>query len=222
LNTPAHCFKAAPLLAIALTACATLPAIAQSVASTVVYVSSGDVVVKRASDGQLLNYTVSPTTIVSVDGKKLPASGLKPGTKLTDALPGTPKTVSEVSIAKGKVYQVDPPDKVTLSLASGIKELTVPAGTTFTVAGQPIDIGKLQKGMDVEATVVTLAAADATATTPPASTPDQTGTILLAITSSEPTLPDAGTNRPLFGILGLITLMLGLGLRSGRLARIRA
>jgi hypothetical protein len=222
LNTPAHCFKAAPLLAIALTACATLPAIAQSAASTVVYVSSGDVVVKRASDGQLLNYTVSPTTIVSVDGKKLPASGLKPGTKLTDALPGTPKTVSEVSIAKGKVYQVDPPDKVTLSLASGIKELTVPAGTTFTVAGQPIDIGKLQKGMDVEATVVTLAAADATAITPPASTPDQTGTILLAITSSEPTLPEAGTNRPLFGILGFVTLMLGLGLRSGRLARINA
>jgi hypothetical protein len=222
LNTPAHDFKAAPLLAIALAACATLPAVAQSAASTVVYVSSGDVVVKRASDGQLLNYIVSPATTVSVDGKKLPASGLRPGTKLTEALPGDPKTVSEVSIAKGKVYQVDPPDKLTLSLASGIKELTVPAGTTFTVTGQPIDIGKLQKGMEVEATVVTLAAADAAVATPPASTPAQTGTILLAITSSEPALPDAGTNRPLFGLLGFIALMLGLGLRSNRLARIKA
>jgi hypothetical protein len=194
-----------------------MPALAQSGESTVVYVSSVDVVVKTA-DGKLLNYTTPSGTTVSVGGKQVPASGLKPGAKV-GSLPGDPKPVSGISVETGKVYQVDPPDKVTLSLAQGIKELSVPSGTTFTVGGKPVSIGQLQKGMEVTATVVTVGA---TASTSPA-TPPQSGAILLAVDASaapsSSTLPEAGTSLPLIGVLGLFSIALGLGLRARLFSR---
>jgi hypothetical protein len=223
LNTPHRFLKSAPLLAIALTACTALPAIAQSTASTVVYSSPNDIVVKRASDGQLLNYTLPAGATISVAGKKVPASAVTAGTKLTDALPGDPKVVTGISVEKGKVYQVSPPDKVTLSLTAGVKELTVPAGTTFTVGGKPMTLAQLQKGMDVEATIVsTLGTSDATGNVPPDTTPAQAGTILLSVSTGEPDLPLAGTNLPLYGVLGFIALMLGLALRSNCFGRTNA
>jgi hypothetical protein len=217
LKTLSHYLKAAPLFAIALTLSPALPSFAQSGESTVVYVSSGDVVVKTA-DGKLLNYTTPSGTMVSVGGKQVSASGLKPGTKISSALPGDPKPVSGISVETGKVYQVDPPDKVTLTLAQGIKELSVPAGTTFTVGGKPVSVGQLQKGMEVTATVVTVGAAASTTL----ATPPQSGAILLAVDASvagESTLPEAGTNLPLFGVLGFFSILLGLGMRSKTLAR---
>jgi hypothetical protein len=213
----------ASLLALTLAATSafatTPPATADS---TVVYSTPNDIVVKRASDGQLVNYTIPAGATISVAGKKVPASDVKPGTKLTDALPGDPKIVSGIAVAKGKVYQIDPPDKVTLSLAEGIKELTIPAGTTFTVAGKKVPASQLQKGMEVEATVVsTLAGPEAAGNVPPSDTPNQTGVILLAVATGDD-LPAAGTNLPLFGILGFIALALGLALRSNRFALIKA
>jgi hypothetical protein len=218
LNTLCRYLKSAPLLAIALTVSA-VPAVAADPASTVVYVSSGDVVVK-SGDGKLLNYTTPAGTMVSVAGKKVPASGLKPGTKLDAPPAGDPKTVTSISVATGKVYQVDPPDKVTLSLAQGIKELSIPAGTTFTVGGKPVPVGSLQKGMEVSATIVTLG--DAASTAP--ATPPQTGTILLAdeTAAGQSTLPEAGTSLPLFGVLGFAALVLGFALRSNRFGRTTA
>jgi hypothetical protein len=207
-------FKAAPLLAIALTLSPALPARAQASESTVVYVSSGDVVVKTA-DGKLLNYKTPSGTMVSVGGKQVPASGLKPGSKV-GSIPGDPKTVTGISVETGKVYQIDPPDKVTLTLAQGIKELSVPAGTSFTVGGKPVTVGQLQKGMEVTATVVTVASSGSS----PSATPPQSGAILLAVDASEAeTLPEAGTNLPLIGVLGLFSIVLGFGLRTKLFSR---
>ena len=212
LNT--HIRKYAPLLALAVA----LPAIAQS---TVVYSTPNDIVVKRA-DGQLLNYTVAAGTTISVAGKKVPASDVKPGTKLTDPIPGDGKIVTGISTASGKVYQVNPPDKVTLSLASGIKEVTVPAGTSFTVGGKKVGVSDLKKDMPVEATIVaTTSGSDATGNTPPSSTPALTGPIVLDIAGGDD-LPAAGTNLPLYGVLGFFILALGLALRSNIFARNRA
>jgi hypothetical protein len=206
--------KAAPLLAIALTLSPALPARAQASESTVVYVSSGDVVVKTA-DGKLLNYKTPSGTMVSVGGKQVPASGLKPGSKV-GSIPGDPKTVTGISVETGKVYQIDPPDKVTLTLAQGIKELSVPAGTSFTVGGKPVSVGQLQKGMEVTATVVTVASSGSS----PSATPPQSGTILLAVDASEAeTLPEAGTSLPLIGVLGLFSIAVGFGLRSKAFSR---
>jgi hypothetical protein len=67
--------------------------------------------------------------------------------------------------------------------------------------------------MEVSATIVTVGG---TATTPPA-TPPQSGTILLASEAGdEEKLPEAGTNLPLFGVLGFSALLLGFALRSNR------
>ena len=212
MNTLCRHLKSAPLLALALAVSGTVPALAADPGPTVVYVSTGDVVVKGA-DGKLLNYTTPSGTMVTVAGKKVAASGLKPGTKLDTPPAGDPKTVTGISVETGKVYQVDPPDKVTLTLAQGIKELSIPAGTTFTVGGKPVPVGGLQKGMEVSATIVTVGG---TAATPPA-TPPQSGTILLASEAGdEEKLPEAGTNLPLFGVLGFSALLLGFALRSNR------
>jgi hypothetical protein len=219
LITLSRFLKSAPLLAVALAASTAAPAFAAAGESTVVYVSTGDVVVKSA-DGKLLNYTTPAGTMVTVAGKKVPASGLKPGAKLDAPPAGDPKSVTGVSVETGKVYQIDPPDKVTLTLAQGIKELSIPAGTTFTVGGKPVPAGQLQKGMEVSATIVTVSSAAPTAA--PA-TPPQSGTILLAAADGEEEkLPEAGTNLPLFGVLGFSALLLGFALRSSRFSANKA
>jgi hypothetical protein len=220
VNTTSRLLKSASLLAIV--ACTALPAIAQS-ASTVVYSSPTDVVVKRASDGQLINYTIPAGTALSVGGKKVPAADVKPGTKLDAAVTGDAKVVTGVTVETGKVYQVSPPDKVTLSVTSGVSELVVPAGTTFMVDGKALTIGQLAKGMSLQATIVaTTAGSDATGNTPPASTPAQAGTILLNVAAGADDLPAAGTNLPLYGVIGFGLLMLGFVLRTNRFARNKA
>jgi hypothetical protein len=204
----------AAVLALAFTAAS---AVAES---TVVYSTPTDIVVKRA-DGQLVNNTISASTMVSVAGKKVPATTVKPGTKLSEDLPDG-KIVTGISSAKGKVYLVSPPDKVTLSLAEGIKELTVPAGTSFTVAGKKMTIADLKKDMPLEATVIaTTSGTDAGDNKPVTSTPAINGPILLAV-AEDGDLPAAGTNLPLYGILGCIALFSGLALRSNRFARIKS
>lgn len=183
--------------------------------STVVYVSGNDLVVK-AADGKLLNYNVAPGTMFAAGGKSASLADLKPGTKLTKEVSTgfDPQIISGVQVVKGKVFAVTPPDAVTLSLADGIKELSVPAGTKFTVDGKPLTIDALKPDMMVEATVVTTIAdnakpAIANAAAPAA--PAQTGALLVAKTlaDGEASIPEAGTNLPLYGMMGFGLLMLG-------------
>ncbi len=183
--------------------------------STVVYVSGDDLVVK-ASDGKLLNYTVAPGTKFTVGAKTASLSELKPGTKLTKevATGFDPKIISGVQVVKGKVFAVTPPDAVTLSLADGIKELMVPAGTKFMVEGKPVMIDALKPDMMVDATIVTTIADNAkpeVANAAPPAAPAQTGALLVAKTlaDGEASVPEAGTNLPLYGIMGFVLLMLG-------------
>jgi hypothetical protein len=186
--------------------------------STVVYVSGDDLVVK-ASDGKLLNYTVAPGTKFTVGAKSASLSELKPGTKLTKevATGFDPKIISGVQVVKGKVFAVTPPDGVTLTLTDGIKELTVPSGTTFTVDGKSLKIDQLKPDMIVEATIVTTIADSAkpeVANAAPPAAPAQTGAVLVAKTLGDDAaaLPEAGTKLPLVGALGLGLLMAGAAL----------
>ncbi|WP_263381582.1 hypothetical protein [Granulicella arctica] len=184
--------------------------------STVVYVGGNDVVLK-AADGKLLNFTVPAGYHFSARGKELTVAELKPGTALIKPVAtGTdPKMVSGVSVIKAKVYGTAPPDGVTLSLADGTKDFTVPAGTTFTVGGKPMSIAELKPDMMVEATVITTvgeATADAAADAVAPNTPPMTGALLVAKSAAEAELPLAGTNLPLFGMMGFVLLALGIGL----------
>jgi LPXTG-motif cell wall-anchored protein len=205
---------------LAFSACSSVSSLAQKPSSgptsTVVYVSGNDLVVK-ASDGRLLNYNVAGGTKFSAGGKDVSLSDLKPGTKLTKevATGFDPDVVSSVQVVTGKVFAATPPDVVSLSLADGIKELTVPTGTKFMVDGSPTSIDALKAGATVTATVVTTVGSDAkpevlNAKAP--ATPALSGVLLVAKTAGDSALPEAGTNLPLYGIAGLGMLMLGFGL----------
>jgi hypothetical protein len=63
--------------------------------------------------------------------------------------------------------------------------------------------------MMVEATIVTTGAPDATSASV---TPPMSGTLLVARTASADDMPAAGTSLPLYGIIGAITLLFGIGL----------
>ena len=186
--------------------------------STVVYVGGNDLVVK-AADGKLLNYTVATGTMFSAGGKTVALAELKPGTKLTKEVSTgfDPQVISSVQVVKGKVFAATPPDVVTLSLADGIKELTVPEGTKFLVEGKLLGIDALKPEMLIEATIVTTVADDAKPEVIAAahpSAPELKGSLLVAKTLGEggTTLPEAGTRLPLFGLLGAVFLVLGFGL----------
>lgn len=186
--------------------------------STVVYVSGNDLVVKSA-DGKLLNYQVPAGTMFSTDGKDVPLSALTPGTKLTKAISTgfDPDIIGAVQVVKGKVFAVTPPDTVTLSLADGIKELKVPEHTKFMVDGKELTIAELKPDMLVQATVVTTVAPDAkpeVANAPAPEAPALEGALLVSKTpgSGDSALPEAGTNLPLYGLLGMILLAMGAGL----------
>jgi hypothetical protein len=179
--------------------------------STVVYVSGNDLVLK-ASDGKLLNYTVPSGVKFASGGKQCSLADLHPGDKITaPVVTGfDPAIVSGIAVVKGKVYAVTPPDGVTLLLSEGVKELQVPTGTTFMVDGKPMKVSELKPDMMVEATVVTTAA-DAT-TASATSVPPLKGVLLVAKTAAADDMPSAGTNLPLFALLGGLMLILGSAL----------
>lgn len=203
--------------ALLLAVSAALPALAQAklssgASSTVVYVGGDDLVVKSA-DGKLLNFTVPSGVKFASGGKQVSLAELKPGTKLTAPIVTgfDPKIVSAVSVVKGKVYAVTPPDGVTLLLSEGVKELSVPAGTTFMVDGKSMKVAELKPDMMVEVTIVTTGEVDATSAS---ATPTMVGTLLVAKTASADDMPAAGTNLPMYGMLGVALLMVGFWLRS--------
>lgn len=213
MQTPSSCLKIAALFALA--ASVALPAAAQAPSSgptsTVVY-AGGDDLVLKSSDGKLLNYTVPSGAKFTAEGKQVGLSELKPGTKLTAPVSGSPQVVTGVQVVKGKIYGITPPNGVTLSLAEGVKDLTVPAGTTFMVDGKKLTVSELKNDMVVEATIVTTAADGTSA----ASAPAQSGALLVAKTGGDDDLPAAGTNLPLFGALGAGLLVAGFGLMGYR------
>lgn len=215
MQTSSTCRTIVALLA--LSASAALPAAAQAPssgpASTVVYAGGDDVVV-QSSDGKLLNYTVAAGTKFAAGGRQVGLSELKPGTKLTAPVPGTPQIVTAVSVVKGKVYSVTPPTGITLSLSEGVKDVSVPAGTTFAVDGKKLSLAELKADMMVEATIVTTSASGTSVATAPA----QTGALLVAKADGEGDLPAAGTHLPLFGVSGVVLLLAGFALMSVRKA----
>lgn len=213
MQTLSSCLKVAALFTFAISAA--LPAVAEAPTSgptsTVVYAGGDDLVIKSA-DGKLLNYSVPAGAKFTAGGKQVGISDLKPGTKLTAPVTGTAQVVTGVQVVKGKVYGITPPNGVTLSLSEGVKDLTVPSGTTFMVDGKKLGVADLKNDMMVEATIVTTAADGTSASSAPA----QSGALLVAKAAGEEELPAAGTSLPLFAALGLGFVATGLALTGLR------
>src|SRR3974390_3723850 len=67
----------------------------------------------------------------------------------------TPQTITTVQTVTGKVWHVNPPNSVVLTLEDGTnQQFTIPKDQKFNVDGQMTDAWGLKKGMTVSATKV--------------------------------------------------------------------
>jgi hypothetical protein len=213
----------------------------------VIYVSGNDIVV-RMENGEVRHATVPDSARATVDGKELSVHDLKPGMKLqrTIVTTTTPKLVTTVRTVQGKVFHVNAPSSVILTLADNTnKQYKVPKDQKFMIDGQEKTVFDLRKGMNVAATVVTQVPETVVAqqrkvtgsAPPPPETPKLEGALLIedapapapkqmaaaapapAAPAPEPApkkLPKTGSALPLIGLLGLLCSGLSIGIRMLR------
>jgi hypothetical protein len=207
----------------------------------VVLVQGNDLIVKM-EDGSIRHFPNVPESArVTVDGKQLGIHDLKPGMKLqrTITTTSTPQTIKTVKTVTGKVWNVMPPNSVTLTLEDGNNQtFKIPKNQKFNVNGQMVDAFGLRKGMIINATKIveepeivvtqqknvtgtmpTPAAEKKVAAAPPPPPPPADVAILVVMTEPSPPpatpakLPKTASNLPLVGLLGLLCLSASLGVK---------
>jgi LPXTG-motif cell wall-anchored protein len=203
----------------------------------VVLVDGNDLVVKM-EDGSLRHIPNVPESAkVDVDGKEMGIHDLKPGMKLehTVTTTTTPRTITTVQSVTGKVWHVNPPNSVILTLDDGTNQsFNIPKGQKFNIDGQMVDAFHLKKGMKVSATKVvevpeTVVSQEKklTGTMPPPPPPADLPLLVVLVKHSAPTpaaaqaepettatkLPKTGTMLPLIGFLGLAFTGASFGIR---------
>jgi len=123
----------------------------------VITVEGNDLIVKM-EDGSIRHFENIPESArITVDGKELGLRDLKPGMLLqrTITTTTTPKLVTTVQTVKGKVWYVNPPLSVILTLEDGTNQsFKIPMDQKFNVDGQMVDAFGLKKGMLVTATKI--------------------------------------------------------------------
>lgn len=200
------------------------------VSGTIVYVAGNDLVL-RLDSGEVRHFQLPPeATATTEEGTEVTLKDAKPGMRLTHTLTSTstPRAVETVRAIKGTVWHVQPPSLLILTLPEGNRIYHVPDGQRFTINGAQATIWDLQKGQEVNATVV---ATVAETVTPPASkgsakaapapapaTPPVEGALLVeelvvAEAMPGPDLPRTASPVPLLGLLGLLLAGASLGLK---------
>ena len=123
----------------------------------VVLVSGSDLVL-RMEDGTIRHIANVPDTFRAVvDSKEISIYDLKAGMTLerTTTITTTPKIVTTVQTIKGRVWHVNPPSYVFLTLEDGSNQrFEIPKGQKFNVEGQIVDAWGLKPGMHITATKV--------------------------------------------------------------------
>jgi hypothetical protein len=202
----------------------------------VVLVNGNDLIVKM-EDGTIRHISNVPESArVTVDGRQLGIHDLKPGMKLqrTITVTTTPQTVTTVQKVTGKVWYVNPPLSVILTLDDGTNQsFKIPKGQKFDVNGEMVDAFGLKKGMVVTATKIvevpeTVVSQQRRVTgtmPPPPQAPPADVPILVAVAKPVPaptatteastpaTLPKTASNWPLVGLLGLLLIFGSLSVR---------
>jgi len=198
--------------------------------ATVVAVSGNDLVVKL-DDGTLKHIANVPESArATVDGKEVGIHDLQPGMHLqkTITTTTTPKIITTTQSVTGKVWHVNPPLSVILTLEDGKnQEFKIPKGQKFNVNGQMVDAWGLKKGMTVSATKVveqpeTVVSQQAKLTgsmPPPPPAPPADQPILVAVmvpvaapapaapaAAPAPEMPKTGSELPLTALFGLLSL----------------
>ncbi len=199
----------------------------------VVLVNGNDLIIKM-EDGSIRHFPNVPESArVMVEGKELGIHDLTPGMKLerTITVTTTPQTVTTVKTVTGKVWHVNPPNSVILTLEDGTnQQFKIPKGQKFMVDGKETDAWGLKKGMNVSATkivevpqtVVEQQRAVTGSMPPPPPAPPADTPIRVAVAEPTPApeapkeLPKTGTLLPLFGLLGVISVLSSLALGAIR------
>jgi hypothetical protein len=215
----------------------------KTVGGTIVALSGNDMVVKMDSDGSLRNFSNIPDSARAiVNGKEIGIKDAKVGMHLEKTVTtiSTPKVITTTQTVTGKVWYVNPPRSVILTLEDGKnQEFKIPNGQKFSVNGQTVDAWGLKKGMMVSATkvveepinVVTQQAKVTGSMPPPPPAPPADQPILVAVVTpaapapaaapaAEPAaLPKTASELPLTGLLGLMLIAGSLCVRSFRKVR---
>lgn len=210
---------------------------------TVVSVNGNNLFVKMA-DGSVRDFRNVPDSArVTVDGQQLGIHDLKPGMKLQRTITTTTRQemVTTVQSVTGKVWYVQPPLRVILTLEDGTNQsFDIPKNQKFNVGGQMVDAWGLRKGMTVTATkivetpVTAVSRASSVTGEMPPIPPDQPVLIASAqppppVAQAQPAqaapapasaseaapqqLPKTGSELPLVGLLGLLCIGFSLGIR---------
>jgi len=201
----------------------------------VVYVSGNDLVVKM-EDGTIRHLANVPESArATVDGQQLGIHDLKVGMKLQRTITTTTvsKVITTVKTVTGKVWMVNPPSTVILTLEDGKnQQFKIPNNQKFNIDGQMVDAWGLKKGMTVSATKIVETPVDVvsqnrkvTGSSPPPPPPPPADVPILVVeeapapaqvAQAPAELPKTGSELPLVGLLGLLSLASSLGLRTIR------
>jgi LPXTG-motif cell wall-anchored protein len=207
---------------------------------------NGNDLILKMSDGSIRHIANVPDSArATVDGKEIGIKDAKPGMKLqkTIVTTTTPTVVTTVQTVQGKVFQVQPPSSVILTLENGEnQQFNIPKGQKFTVDGQETDAFGLKKGMVISATkiveepvTVMEQQSKITGQMPPPPPAPQADLPLLIAAGKPPTLaeeakneppktekelPQTGSELPFLLLLGSSLALLGIGgLRVSRRTR---
>jgi LPXTG-motif cell wall-anchored protein len=205
----------------------------------VIAVQGNDLVVKM-DDGSFRHIAnVSESARAMVDGKEVGIHDLKPGMHLSRTITTTttPKVITTTQTVTGKVWHVNPPLTVILTMENGENQtFHIPNGQKFMVNGKQTDAFGLKKGMIVSATKVveepvTEVERQAKLTghmPPPPPAPAANEPILIATAAPTPApvaeaapaeLPKTGSELPLTMLLGFLSMAGAGGVRLFRKVR---
>jgi len=204
----------------------------------IVYVEGNDLVLKL-ENGRVEHLVVPDSDRFTIDGKEVGVAELVPGTKLTQTITTTttPRYVNSVRTIEGKVWHVNAPQSLILTLPDDTNQIfNVPNHAKFTIEGKEKTVFDLRKGMKIKATIVTDEEHTVVEQTKFASgkaptiavTPREIGVLLFTVPRPEPTLasaqqpeavlPETGSSLPLIGLLGTLAtgtaVSLGVARRS--------
>ena len=169
-----------------------------------VYAVDGNDLIVKMEDGTFRHFPNVPESArATVAGKQIGIHDLKPGMKLqrTITTTTTPMIVTTIQTVTGKVWHVNPPRSVILTLEDNTnQEFKIPKDQKFNVDGQMVDAFALRKGMKVSATkvvevpsVVSSEQQSVTGTTPHAAPAPQTGGATAAAPKEVETKPQQVT-----------------------------
>ncbi len=192
---------------------------------TVLHVYGNHLVVQMA-DGTVRDADVPSDFLFEVDGRKVPVSQLKPGTKLTQtiATTSTPHVVKTTEVKQGIVVQRIGQTLIYRDKLGQIHKVTgIPEGFQLYRDGKAVPIEALAGGDRVtahivhkEESIITEEDMRVAGAGPKAPKAKPAPVARRAAPKPAPVLPKTGSDLPLVGFAGLFALVFGLGIAAIR------